>query len=397
MNDEALLPPVVAPRSPATPAERLLSERIFFLADAHGLGESIVLDPRYGGLAIYGGRADPIKKIKRIRAGGYNGPLLVDPGRYTTRVATVEAPFVYDNDGLFSSASGLDLDVELDLELGAQLDCGATVALTPTGYLRVGDLAALRAVVDVVADLDRSDIVVVIPAAVGWLVEPQLPSFAGALATIRHPVALAVGGQFNPLDLKGAQANLRRLIAAVPGVAPWRTDFAAFDGVAHGAPFAAMGASSGLRHLVPPQEKAQSSSTGVQVAPAVLLPRLLSFVGGGKIASRYANRQPPTCDCAECEGSPLTRFDGVDGETQKAAGRHNAAAWNELLPEFFREPGLGERQAWWKRRCQAACAAHEIENSSLRQKKAFVPPADIRRFATLPVTHALLPQPARGA
>ncbi|MCK9925107.1 hypothetical protein MXD61_25105 [Frankia sp. AgPm24] len=397
MHGEALLRPVSAPRPPATQAEVLLRERIFLLADAHGLRTPVGLDPTYGGLAVCGGRIDPLRKARAVRAEGYVGPLVVDPGRYAARFATAEAPFVYENedDGLFFPDSGLSLDVRLGLELDAQLAYGATVALTPTGYLRVGDRAALRAVVDVVADLDRRAIIVVIPAAVGWLVEPHLDFFTEVLATIRHPVALAFGGQFNPLDLRAAQANLRRLLTAVPGVAPWRTDFAAFDGVAHGAPFAAIGASSGMRHLVPPDEKARTGQMGA-VQPAVLIPRLLSFVGGGRIARLYANRQPPTCDCLECAGRALTRFDGSDGEIQAAASRHNAATWNRLLPGFFGEPGLGERQAYWKRMCQAARDAHEIENSRLRQKKAFTPPKDITRFATLPVTHAPLPQPARG-
>ncbi|WP_322749379.1 MULTISPECIES: hypothetical protein [unclassified Frankia] len=392
MNNEALLPPVPAPRPAATPAERLLSERIFLLADAHGLQVPAGLDPRHGGLAICGGRTDPFTKIKKLQDEGHFEPLVGDPGFYTKYVATPDDPFVLDGqDNLFGT--------RLEGTLDNQILCGATVALTPTGYLRAGDRAALRAVVEGAKNLDRTDTIVVIPAAVDWLVDPHLNLFTAALADIPHPVALALGGQFNPLDKREkATANLRRLLIAVPGVAPWRTDFAAFDGVAHGAPFAAMGATSGLRHTIPPGEKAQTANKGGgPVPPTVLFPELLRFTSGRTLATRYANHQPPTCDCVVCRGRPLTRFEGYEGDIRAEANAHNAATWNGLLPSLFHEPGLGERQSRWKNICVAACQAHEIEAVRLRQKKAFEPSKDIRRFATLPVTHAKTPLPAHGS
>ncbi|WP_261565498.1 hypothetical protein [Frankia gtarii] len=391
MNDEALLPPVPAPRPAATPAERLLSERIFLLADAHGLQALEGLDPRHGGLAICGGRTNPFTKIEKLRAEGYSGPLIGDPGLYTTHVATPEVPFAHaGQDDLFGSG--------LDQALDEQICRGATVALTPTGYLQAGDRAALRAVVEGAKGLDRTDTVVVVPAAVGWLVDPYLDLFTVELADIGHPVALALGGQFNPLDEREeATANLRRLLVGVPGVAPWRTDFAAFDGIAHGAPFAAMGATSGMRHTIPPDEKAQTKKRGGAVPPMVLFPELLRFTSGHTLATRYANHQPPTCGCVVCQGKPLTRFEGYGGDVRREADAHNAAAWNRLLPALFREPGLGERQALWKKICAVAHQAHEIEDLRLRQKKVFDPPDDVRRFATLPVTHAPIPLPAQGS
>ncbi|MCK9904213.1 hypothetical protein CC117_30525 [Parafrankia colletiae] len=389
MNDKALLPPVVVPRAAATPAERLLSERILLLADAHGLREPPGLDPCHGGLAVCGGRTDPFTKIEKLRAGGYSGPLVGDPALYTTRVATADEPFVHADGGLFGSG--------LDLALDGQISRGATVALTPTGYLLEGDSAALRATVEAAENLARIDTVVVIPAAVGWLADPYVELLTEALAAIPHPVALALGGQLNPLDgEEQATVNLRRLLVTVPGVAPWRTDFAAFDGVAHGAPFASMGATAGLRHIIPPGERALTVRKGGATPPTVLFPELLRFTSGHTLATRYANHPPPTCGCVVCRGRPLTRFDGYDGDIRAEANAHNAAAWNELLPALFREPGLGERQALWKKTCVAAYQAHEVENVRLRQMNAFKPPRDVVRFATLPVTHAPTTLPAQG-
>jgi hypothetical protein len=384
MTDEALLAPVKAPRSAAWPAEQLISERVFLFADAHGLKPPVGLDDRYGGLAVCGDRADPFQKIAALRDDGHPGPLLGDPARYTKNTATAEAPFVHGDGDLF----GDGLESALDEQIGH----GATLALTPTGYLNAGDGPALRAVVAAAERLERADTIVMIPAEVGWLRTTHVGLLTEALADIPHPVALALGGQLNPLDRhKDATRNLRQLLVTVPGVGLWRTDFAAIDAIAHGAPFAAIGARTGLRHIIPPGEKAQSARNGGGVPPSVLLPRLLHFTTGPAIATRYANDVPPVCGCRVCDYQPLTRFDGNDGAIHAEANAHNAAAWNGLLPTLFGEPGLGERQAFWKRICVDAVNAHDLENKRLQQPRAFTVPRDVERYATYTVTHALLP------
>ncbi|WP_261562663.1 hypothetical protein [Frankia tisae] len=384
MTDQALLPPVLAPRPASTAAERRLSERIFLLARTRALRVPS-LHPRHGGLALCG--PDAVEKLRELRRRGHSGLLIADPAFYENDVATDDQPFTFTADDLFGH--GLDRELEL------QLDSGATVALTPTRYLRAGDRGALRAVVTAAQDIDRVGTVVMIPAAVGWLLDSSIDLFLPALASIPHPVAIALGGQFNPLDShRKATTNLRRLLLEVPGTALWRTDLAAFDSIAHGGPFASFGLTTALRHIIPPDEKPQNRNGGGPVPPTVLLPELLRFSSGPALAKRYAGLEAPTCTCQVCRGAGLNRFDGYDGDTRAQADAHNVAVWNELLSALFSLRDLGNRQAWWRRLCMDAVNAHETENIRIRQAGAFKPPKDVKRWVDLPVTHSPAPLPA---
>lgn len=267
------------------------------------------------------------------------------------------------------------------------------MAFTPTRYLRAGDRDTLRAVVAAVERLDRIEMAVVIPTGVGWLLDANIGLITAALDAITHPVALALGGQFNPPDRhRLVTANYRRLLVDVPGVAPWRSDFATFDGIAHGAPFASLGETGTLRHIVPPGEQAQSSGPPGAQPPTVLVPELMGFFRGDTLATRYAGAPAPICRCQVCRGAGLDRFDGLDGETRAEAHAHNAAVWNNLLPALFGQPGLGDQQVWWRGTCAAAVDAYAVENARILQAGAFKPKTDLKRWATLPVTHAPTPQ-----
>lgn len=386
MTDQALLPPVAAPRPATTNAGRRLSQRFFLLISDRG---PYAPSPhsRHGGIAVCGPKAR--NRVGALAGSGHPGPLIADPGFYTSHTATPDRLFIVADDDLFGS--GLERDLDL------QIDSGASVALTPTGYLPPGDRGTLSALVDRVGELTREDTVVVVPADVDWLAEADFDFFRDALAEMTHPVALALGGQFNPLDkYPEAAVNLRRLIVEVPTVAPWRTDLTAFDGVAHGAAFASFGLSSSLRHVVPPGEKAQTRGGGGPVPASVLVPWLLGFSSGSVLAKRYANVQPPRCLCTVCAGTPLDRFDGYDGETKNRALAHNAAACVDLVTKLFDLPSLGDQQAWWRAACVTAVNAHSLENDRILQRRAFEPSNDLKRWAALPVTHAPLPARAVG-
>lgn len=377
MVNQVLLPPVSAPRPAATEAERLLSERILLLASPRDL-RLPALHPHHGGLALAGTNA--LHKLRELRRDGYSGTLVADPAFYEREFATADHPFTLTGDDLFNS--GLDRELEL------QIDSGATVALTPTRYLRAGDRKALRGVVAAVREIDRVGTVVVVPAAVGWLQDANVELFVAALKEIPHPVAFALGGQKNPLDKHAkAAANLRGLLTEVPGVGLWRADLAAFDSIAHGAPFASFGLTAKLRHIIPPDEEPQRTGNG-PVPPAVLFPSLLRFTTGQNIAKRYAGLEAPTCVCEVCEGATLNRFDSYDRETRALADAHNVAVWNGLLSELFSLPGLGDRQVWWRSLCVAAVNAHTVENDRIRQVGAFKPRSELKRWVNLPITHA---------
>jgi hypothetical protein len=192
------------------------------------------------------------------------------------------------------------------------------------------------------------------------------------------------GAQKNPFDTAGAIANFRSLLAETKDVGLWRADvLAAFDCLAYGGSFAAIGAGGSLRHLVPADEKPDAENPVIHT-PAVLLPSMLRYSQGRRIANKYANTPAPKCSCVICKGAPLDRFDSLSGEVRATAHAHNAAVWTNWLSDLFDHSSDSERQLWWRGICQAALDAHEHENTRLRQKGSFKPSPALKKLATLP-------------
>jgi hypothetical protein len=194
------------------------------------------------------------------------------------------------------------------------------------------------------------------------------------------------GAQKNPFDAAGAIANFRRLLTETANVGLWRADvLAAFDCLAYGGSFAAIGAGGSLRHLVPPDEKPDAENPVIHT-PAVLLPSMLRYSQGRVIANKYANTPAPRCSCVICQGASLDRFDSLSGEVRAAAHAHNAAVWTSWLSDLFGHATESGRQLWWRGICQAALDTHEHENTRLRQKGAFKPSPALKKLASLPIS-----------
>jgi hypothetical protein len=308
------------------------------------------------------------------------GPLLIDPAAYVHEVATADEPFALpeSDDALF----GTNVNVLLD----GQRQCHAAAAMTPSRYVQAGDSAALKALVHHAQAIERDDVIVAVPVALSWLTKDQyLPQLIAGLKRIPHPKAVMFGAQKNPFDVAAATPNFRRLLAETTNVGLWRADVpAAFDCLAHGGMFAAIGAGGSLRHLVPADEKPDANNPVVHT-PAVLLPSMLRYSEGRFIANKYASTPAPRCDCPVCDGASLDRFDSTSSEVRIAAHAHNAAVWTGWLADLFNHTTDAERRLWWRGFCQAAVDAHEQENTRLRQKGAFKPSPALRRLAKLPL------------
>lgn len=337
------------------------------------------LDPDHGGLVLCGdGAAD---RTLELTAGGYGGVLLEDTAAYERQVATAKAPFALpEGDLLFGN--------DLDSVLQAQLDRGATAALTPTRYVPAGASDALKAIADTAQRLDRDDVIVTLPVSIAWLRPGARAQLLSVIRDIPHPVALALGAQYDPLTaFAAAPEQLRNLLQEVPGVGLWRTDLAGFDALAHGGSFAAIGAGGSVRHLVPAEERPESSKPFPHY-PSVLVPELLRFSTADFLAEAYAGVTPPRCQCRRCDGRFLDFFSRT-GATRAAAHAHNAATWNGWLRDLFGHRRPGDRQAWWRARCRAAVDAHLTENVRIRQPGRFKPPAALRKWASLPPNGAV--------
>ncbi|HEY8474098.1 MAG TPA: hypothetical protein VIL37_15885 [Natronosporangium sp.] len=370
--------PATRPDEPPAPAIAAVSGRIFLLDKPEFIRRvPEFLSPDRSGLAASG--KGGIMKIDALRPYA-TSPLLCDPAAYLDQVATPKEPFALPDDDGALFGTGLD-DV-----LQGQRQCGAAAAITPTCYVQEGDLAALNALADAAAAIDRDDVIVAVPVALPWLTEQRyLSRLIACLQRIPHPKAVMFGAQWNPFNYASAHANFRRLLAETTNVGLWRADvLAAFDCMAYGGAFAVIGAGGSLRHLVPPEVRARASNWGAH-KPAVLLPAMLRYVQADVIADRYANTPAPRCDCPVCEGRPLDRFDSLDQETRAEAHDHNAAVWTGWLPDLFGHATDADRRRWWRGLCQAAVDAHQLENLRLGQKDAFKVSTSLRKLAELPL------------
>lgn len=367
---------------PTTSAIAAVTGRVFLLDSPMFIRQvpSFLAPDRSGLVACGNGSSTKVSTLWRQTS----SPLLIDPAAYLHQVATPKEPFALPN------SEGALFGSDLDDVLRGQRQCGAAVAMTPSCYVQAGDSAALKALVRQAQEIERDDVIVVIPVAQSWLTREQyLPQLIACIQRITHPKAIMFGAQKNPFDAAAAVPNFRRLLAETTNVGLWRADVpAAFDCLAHGGAFAGIGAGGSLRHLIPADEKPKADNPMVH-KPAVLLPSMLKYVRGDLIAEKYANAQAPRCDCLVCDGASLDRFDHVDRDTRAVAHDHNAAVWTSWLADLFGHATDPDRQRWWRGFCQAAVDAHELENARLRQKAAFKVSPALKKLARLPLREAV--------
>jgi hypothetical protein len=342
------------------------------------------LAPRADGLVLRGGKAGA--GVRELRKGGFGGVLVIDSESYAVAAATAEAPFVLPQDGLF--------EVTLEQILKGQRDCGATVALTPTGYLRAGDGPALKAAADTVATLDRDDVLFCVPIDIAWLNEENIGQLIAVLARLDTPKAVFLGGQFDPLQrYKAAVSNLRRLVAEAGHIAVFRTDLTGFDVLTHGAFATSIGTGGSLRHIIPFGQKPRSGNNKDQ-SPSVLFPDLMAYVRGSKLAQRFADARPPGCSCSACGGRNLDTFLGR--RDSAAAHAHGVCIWSEWISDMLGQPTLADRATWWHNRCRSAVDFYDVVNTQLDQPGAFEAPTPLKAWAELPAWPSLTqPSPRR--
>ncbi|GAA4242448.1 hypothetical protein GCM10022254_75480 [Actinomadura meridiana] len=377
INPARISAPVLA--SPPRQAAQLLDQRILILERPRFVtAMPALVNTAHSGLVLCDAKA--ARHTAALRP-ACSGLLLEDQSPYEKQIATADAPFDLPADVLFGGELGDVLD--------EQRRRGADLAIAPTRYVQAGDSDALKAIMRTAAELERDDVLIPLPVAVTWLMNDQRRQLAAVIRRIPHPVALILGGQRDPLrHFTDAPQNLRAVLADLHEVGPvglWRTDLAGFDALAHGAAFAGIGAGGSVRHLVPAGERAESAErAGGPNWPSVLVPDLMIYKRADTLERIYANDTAPPCTCRRCGNSPLPSFHGATDAIKADAHAHNTATWTAWLPNFLGNTGLSARQAWWRTRCRRAVDAHELENTRLRQPKAFKPTPVLKQWAREP-------------
>lgn len=328
-----------------------------------------------GGLVLTGAR--PVRAARRCREEyGFTGPILYDLAAAESGVADRDEPFDGTGDRL--------LEVPLEQRLQGQIDAGADAALTPTRYLRAGDLGAVEAAIRGVDRLGRDDVILSLPLDAGWLAPGLIDKLIDVLSGVRIPKAVMPGGQFDPPQrVMDGVLGLRRMVAEVPDVALFRTDLAGLDAVARGCLAASIGTSGSLRHIVPPGAAplyGGRDEAGEDRSPSVLVPDLLTYVRGSVLADRFGERPAPICRCAWCGGRSIAGF--LRQEDWKDARLHGVAVWSAWVRNILYPDSVEGRRRYWRQLCRDAIAAHARYDALIRSPEpAFVPPAPLWAWA----------------
>jgi DNA modification methylase len=338
-------------------AARLLAGRVFAQARVTDTEHLLrLINGKHSGLVLTGIKgARAALKVRQIV--GASCPILIDPAAYETECATPVEPF---------HLSGRTTRQAQALETFTSELCrmGANAVLTPTRYICARDVASLKAVVAAVV-APHPQAVLSLPLDIAWLSDQWIGTLTDILANSPVPKVVMLGDQpGSPERAASTLTNLRRLAAEVPQIGLFRTDLAAFDVMTHGALTAAIGTSSALRQVVPPNEEGVFSGNRPaeepDTSPNVLVRELVTYVQGSVLADRFGDTPGPLCRCRHCGRRRLTTFLGR--ADWHHARLHGVAVWTEWLPNLIGEDSLTRREQAWTQLCQQGVEGHEILN-----------------------------------
>ncbi len=378
-NDEtasslAQLADLASPRRPAGSVGALLNHMLVYARPDQVPALLPHVNLQRSGFILAGAKTS--RRMRLLNETDYTGLVLHDPAKYEKHTASADSPFWLPEGELTPTS--------LDDLLDQQLKAGATAGLTPTKFIGAGDTDSLKAATQQLKQLQRDDTIFVAPLDISLLDRRHIRQTKAILADLGCPVALVLGKQLDPLKqaAKRIIVNLRTLAASVD-LMPMRTDFNAFDLVAHGAFAGAIGAGGSVRHTVDPSEK--PFAVVGDPSPSVLLPELMCWWKGSKIADLFGARQnlTPRCPCDVCDNRRLSRF--LARTDRNEAMQHAVAVWSGYAADMFDAPTMRLRAEFWQNVCRGALNHHKIIAAQLRLVKPLKPQKPLEVWATLPL------------
>jgi hypothetical protein len=351
-------------RTDLSSAHAVLTEQLFVISN----GKEIEIAGFAGnsGQIITG--ANAVETVRKIRRAIPDRPLLAEPISLEKHNATLTEPFMLPGEGLFRTT--------LNDVLDEQRNAGATIAVTPTGFIQAGDEDVLREVIEQANGLERTDIAVGLALHTEFLREQNLPTLIAIAKRSVHPLLVGFGAQDNPLKTEWALRGHDRFFTEVRAF-NHRTDMAGFHAISRGALGASIGVIPSYRRFTPPEFKGQSRNPKDRT-PHVFFTDLLRFVQGSVLHRTYfASAPAPDCWCEPCDGKPLDRFINGGTPEKQECGFHNAASIGTIHDRI----DWSDPAAWWKsERAAAAAAANELGG---RIGRPVDQPADLRFWAKL--------------
>jgi len=230
-----------------------------------------------------------------------------------------------------------------------------------------------------------SKTIALLPLASSWL-SSDLALLTACIDQAGIPVAIALEHKKDPLSSAQAVRGLQALLDCRVPILILRCDVSALGALAHGAVAAAVGTSSGLRHIFPivPDEQTRP----IPRKTSAVVPALLSYSTLDKIERGVlADPTSPVwqCNCTVCYGRTMDWI--LNSTTPDAdAYRHSLAALAEAAHELMSLPTRIERCTSWRSQCQHAQARHfEIEDTA----SAWEPAAALAAWVKAPLEPAI--------
>jgi hypothetical protein len=297
------------------------------------------------GLALTVSSPDAVAQCALLRGASPRLPLVADTRHWAARYASAQQPSAL-------TSQLLNLDAWAGCVLAAS---GASHVLAPTGFVRLGDIAALAAVL---AELDQASH----PGLIGFvatdaetLTPRHLPGFLDALGRgSRRPLAfLFAGKKEEPLASYPRLQGLRELLSRFPGSHVHGVDtLVGTDAIAHGAGWVGIGASSGRRWPRRPGDKG-GGPPAKGFRPGTFLRELLEMRSPAVYFDWYANSASPACGkCAR----DLDSYQPTPSDKALIIA-HNVHAIHDFARELTAQPAAGQA-AWLNRERVTALARH---------------------------------------
>jgi hypothetical protein len=275
------------------------------------------------------------KAIRRIRAANPQAAILLDADRYSGK------------------RRGIGAHCMTPAWINMQLKAGLRWALTDSGYIPAGNLAALRAVLGWAAG--ASQVITALPLAIEWLTRDR-DIFIDELTAAGQPVALMLESEGDPLATQAAVSGLIAVLRCPVVVLLLRSDTSVLGALAHGAAEVSVGTTSRLRHIYPVTD----AESGFTPPPSAYVPALKSYKRLSTIEdgiTRNPDLDVWKCGCSVCRGRSLSWI-VFDPDPETAAFEHSLAAQADVAKAILAHPPA-LRGTEWKTMCARAQLSHD--------------------------------------
>lgn len=283
------------------------------------------------------------------RAGG----LVAEPrsnGAVQERISDLGVPVILQHRGVAETAQGSLVDPD-HFWIMAQNDAAVLTSralwLPPSDRPEECLLEVVKVLRDFCAKAERLDSdrhrMAVIAVAQRWLTRPAArQALLSALESIGAPIGLMVGKHMDPLDDARAVEGIVEVAQRISDVALLRCDHGALGGYAFGAIGGSIGVGTSTRHYVPIGERSYKDLG--DPTPRLLVPSLLQWWKGSKLAYYEGDPLFNCVPCAICEGASLARFQ--DESLKMEAAAHSVEVWSAIGEQLVASEPDRRPDAW---------------------------------------------------